>query len=978
MPHSLWQAICEKENFYEAWKKVRANLGAPGLDKVTVIDFEANLDENLDLILQTVKMGSYQPLPYLSFKIKKESAGSRELKILTVRDRIVNEAVLLQLQPIYEKIFNNCSYAYRPKRSAIKAVDRVERNIKRGRHWVFDADIKDFFGNIYREILLKIVGEKITDKKVLKLIEIMVQAEKSPGNIGIAQGAPLSPLLSNIYLHSFDDTMIRAEWNYVRFSDNLVALCNTKEEAETAFTRAKEFLSSLLKLDFNQEKTKIVNASDGFDFLGYHFDVTGKKPCDASMKKMQTKIESAIKGAGSFTVDELKSKLDSIIRGWLNYFQIRTNNYQKLFDELEKKWQEQGGSISENIFLAALAISIGKRESAEETMAKIPIEDFNDADIYFQWGILNELLDRENEAVDAYHSAYRLNTEHADAAYRLGVYFLNQGNMEKALRFLQKSVQLKPDWGQAQFSLAIALKKFNLDGAARKAFFRAYELDPSLKKKALPDKSYQKNKTYVESFQFNNENVQLMNRLFSGREGVFARQWCDKTGRSGYLPVHRHLNSQELKNHLTGRETLGLYLLRSDNTVNFLTIDIDISKQIRSEKISENYSQQRWEEMAHVEAVSIQKLAQKLGISGYIENSGHKGRHVWLFFSEPVPAREAIAFAKNKIAEKGATPPGLTMEIFPKEPRVGAKGLGSLIKMPLGIHKLTGKRCFFLEANGKQFSDQWYVVQNVKKINRTQFEQAFDKLKTGNLNIEQDKVDVSEIDKMVEKCNVLKYLVEKAEKEHHLAHVDRLTILHTIGHFKEAGKYFIHKIIGKTYNYDYRITERWIKRLKGSPVSCPKIRDWQSHITPAIGCYCKFPDKSKCYPTPILHIKPDFVFKKQVPEQPVIKEDKGLQQTKHFVKKPEQEREEQSNTEIMAADKKQVRLNETIDLDIENLVADFIELNQQVNDITEKKQKIELKLETMFNKKNKDRLDLKMGVLRRVKEGDGFKYLIEI
>jgi len=978
MPQQLWQAICEKENFYDAWKKVRTNLGTPGLDKVTVIDFEANLDENLDLIFETVKMGNYQPLPYKSFKIKKESTGFRELKILSVRDRIVNEAVLLQLQPIYEKIFNDCSYAYRPKKSALKAVDRVERNIKKGRHWVFDADIKDFFDNINRDILLKIVAEKITDKRVLKVIEIIVKSEKSPDNIGVAQGAPLSPLLSNIYLHSFDDKMIRAEWNYVRFSDNLVVLCNTKEEAETAFSRAKEFLSSQLKLDFNREKTKIINASDGFVFLGYYFDVSGKKPCESSVKKMQTKIESTIKGAGSFSIEELKNKLDSIIRGWLNYFQIKTNNYQKLFDELKLKWQEQDGSVSENIFLAALAISIGKKDIAEETMTKIPIEDFNDENTYFQWGILNELLDRENEAIDAYHSAYRLNTEHGDAAYRLGVYFLNQGNMEKALRFLQKAVQIKPDWGLAQFFLATALKKFNLDGAARKAFFRAYELDPSLKKKMLPNKSFPKNKAYVESFQFNNKNTQLSKQLFSGREGVFARQWCDKTGRTGYAPVHIHLNNQEVTNHLTGKETLGIYVLRSDNTVNFLVIDIDISKTIRSEKTMDNYSQQRWEEMAHVEAVSIQKLAQKLGITAYIENSGFKGRHVWFFYSEPVPAREAIAFAKNVIAEKGATPPGLTMEIFPKEPRIGVKGLGSLIKMPLGVHKLTGRRCFFLEASGKQFFDQWHVLQNINKINRTQFEQAFDKLKTGKLNIEEDQVDVSEIEKMIKKCNVLKHLIDKVEKEHHLTHVDRLTILHTTGHFKETGKYFVHKIIGKTYNYDYRVTERWIKRLKGSPVSCPKIRDWQSHITPSIGCFCKFPETSKCYPTPILHVKPDFEFKKRSTEPPVIKEEIIVQQEKPIQTTPEPIKEKPSKIEIPKAFKKQIRLTETMDQDIESLVADFITLNQQVNDITEKRQKIELKLETMFNKKNCDRLNLKMGVLRRVKDGEGFKYLIEI
>ena len=161
-------------------------------------------------------------------------------------------------------------------------------------------------------------------------------------------------------------------------------------------------------------------------------------------------------------------------------------------------------------------------------------------------------------------------------------------------------------------------------------------------------------------------------------------------------------------------------------------------------------------------------------------------------------------------------------------------------------------------------------------------------------------------------------------------------------------------------------------------MSCPKIRDWQSHITPSIGCFCKFPETSKCYPTPILHVKPDFEFKKRSTEPPVIKEEIIVQQEKPIQTTPEPIKEKPSKIEIPKAFKKQIRLTETMDQDIESLVADFITLNQQVNDITEKRQKIELKLETMFNKKNCDRLNLKMGVLRRVKDGEGFKYLIEI
>jgi len=976
----LWTSICNKDNFYEAWYRVRANLGAPGMDRVSIADFEANLDENLALLLETVQQGSYQPLPYLIFSKKKNSGGSRELKIPAVRDRIVQEAILLRLKPIYEKIFLDCSYAYRPGKSALKAADRVMRNIKKGREWVVDGDIENFFDNVFRQLLFDMLASQIDDTRVLKLIEMSITPADSDTERGIPQGAAISPLLANIYLHPLDETMIRAQWNYVRFSDNLVVLCHSSDEANQALERATGYLEGSLKLSFNPEKTQIIHASTGFIFLGYHFDLHGKRPSTPAIEKMKNKIETVINKAAEISDSELKTKLESIIRGWANYFQMDAADKQKLLAELRQKMDKYAESLPGRILMAALALYLGDKNQARTLIEQTPAQESDDPEIQVQWGIINELADRPGEAVDAYHSAFRLRSDHPEAAYRLGLHYLNQGQFERAIRFLQKAVSINPQSAQFQFALGTALKSYHLYGAAKKAFDRAFQLDPKLRKlklHSMPPNTVQKDELFSN---FSATDIAKFLDIFSAREGVFARQWADNRGRMGYMPVREPITTADIQAHLAGKETLAIYLMRSDNTVNHVIIDIDVSKQVRLEIPTQEQAMDKWQQIAHQDAAAIAGLCQKLGLAAYIENSGFKGRHVWMFFAEPIPARDGIAFAKKLLTNRGEPPTGLIREIFPKEARVSTKALGSLIKLPLGIHKLTNQRCLFLEPNGTPYPNQFDLLHSIQTITRQQFYQAMDKLRSGLTEEQPADLDMKPVDTMIDKCNVLKYLANKAEKQRHLSHVDRLTLLHTLGHLGKAGHYKLHQIIGKTINYDHRITQRWIQRLKGLPVSCPKIREWQSHITPSIGCFCPFPKTSKSYPTPQLHIDPKFEPKRTrakpitststpktltdsqpttpVEPQPVIKS----------VEKPGAIQPEPPTEKSRSRSR----------VDINKLVQNYITIRQRYRKIEKEKQTIENQLQQLFDQHNCDRMELELGVLRRVKQGETVQWIIEI
>jgi len=386
----------------------------------------------------------------------------------------------------------------------------------------------------------------------------------------------------------------------------------------------------------------------------------------------------------------------------------------------------------------------------------------------------------------------------------------------------------------------------------------------------------------------------------------------------------------------------------------------------------------KWQQLAHQDAAAICNLCQKLGINAYIENSGFKGRHVWIFLTEPIPARDAIAFAKELLTSRGEPPTGLNREIFPREARVSTKALGSMIKLPLGIHKSTDQRCLFLELNGNPYHDQFSLLHTIHTITRQQFHQAMDKLRSGIPEDQPSDLDLRPVETMIDKCNVLKYLTNKAEKERHLAHIDRLTLLNTLGHLGKAGQYKLHQIIGKTINYDHRITERWIGRLKGSPVSCPKIREWQSHITPSVGCFCPFPKTVKSYPTPQLHIDPKFEPQRTRPKPSAVPSKPKTLTDSQPTASDDQKTATKLDQGPAEVEQRPKPMRSQAKLDINKLIENYITKRQQFRKIEKEKQTIEDQLQQLFDQQKCDRMELQMGVLRRVKQGETIQWVIEI
>jgi RNA-directed DNA polymerase len=316
-------------NLQRAFERVKANGGAPGVDHQTVEMFEARLEENLDRIAQSLKGGSYRPQPVKRVWIPKP--GSREqrpLGIPTVRDRVVQNAVRHVLEPIFERNFAEHSYGFRPKRGAKDALRRVDSLLKAGHHWVVDADLKSYYDTIPHQPMLKRVGEKVSDSRIMDLLEAMLKQgvmetmrEWQPEE-GTPQGAVISPLLSNIYLNPLDWQMQDRGIEMVRYADDFVIMCRSEAEAKRALADVQAWTAEA-GLTLHPEKTRIVDAMQpgGFDFLGYHFEAGQRWPRRKSLQKFKDSIRHKTKRSNGYSLSVIILNVNRTLKGWFQYFQ---------------------------------------------------------------------------------------------------------------------------------------------------------------------------------------------------------------------------------------------------------------------------------------------------------------------------------------------------------------------------------------------------------------------------------------------------------------------------------------------------------------------------------------------------------------------------------------------------------------------------------------------------------------------------------
>lgn len=339
--YSLIDKIYNKKNILEAFKLVKKNKGAPGVDGETVFDFENLLDYKIDQIHCELKSGKYKPSPVKRTYIDKDDGTKRPLGIPTVKDRVIQQAVRNIIEPIFEPTFHPSSYGYRPRRSCQMAVAKAESFTNYwGLQHVVDMDLSKCFDTLNHEMIINCVNEKISDGKVLKLIKEFLQSgiledgAFSETAIGSPQGGVISPLLMNIYMDKFDQKMKSLNIRIVRYADDILIFAKSKREAGRYKEIATKILEQYLKLTVNAKKTHITDNNKGISYLGFIIKKKYISVHPKRIKKMKDKIRKLTPRNSGYNVEFLVYKLNPVIRGWCNYFRIA--NCKTIFEDLIK------------------------------------------------------------------------------------------------------------------------------------------------------------------------------------------------------------------------------------------------------------------------------------------------------------------------------------------------------------------------------------------------------------------------------------------------------------------------------------------------------------------------------------------------------------------------------------------------------------------------------------------------------------------
>jgi RNA-directed DNA polymerase len=367
----IYNFMCYEDWLRRAYRSVKSNSGSrtAGVDRETMKDFKEDLEENLKDLRRSLKSQAFDPKPVRRTYIPKADDEVRPLGIPTIKDRIIQEAIRMVLEPIYETDFSDYSFGFRPNRSTHDAIKVVRTNIgyaTRGKGWVLDLDIKGYFDNVDHGTLCEILQDRITDRKVLKLIwdflkaGIMEDGEYRHSMLGTPQGGIVSPLLANVYLNELDQWVKqwtektryerkkrrkrgKGNWHYVRYADDFLLMTNGgKGRAEKMMKWVEDFVAEELNLTLSDEKSELILAEDGFNFLGY--DLKVKKESGGvqrtipkkAIRDVINKVREATDGGTDVSIRAKMKSVDAVLRGWANYYKYATNA-GRVFDRVQNK-----------------------------------------------------------------------------------------------------------------------------------------------------------------------------------------------------------------------------------------------------------------------------------------------------------------------------------------------------------------------------------------------------------------------------------------------------------------------------------------------------------------------------------------------------------------------------------------------------------------------------------------------------------------
>jgi hypothetical protein len=504
------------------------------------------------------------------------------------------------------------------------------------------------------------------------------------------------------------------------------------------------------------------------------------------------------------------------------------------------------------------------------------------------WGLFCEEAGLMPLAFREFQLALRDNPHDAVAAFRLAHHYRERGDTGRAARLLEGLLAASPARDDWLTLYADILRQDNALPRLRAALQQAIAAGlPTARARVLEQGETgpeQEPEEPAEEWTPTDADCMRFLALFAGREDLHARQWVNKAGEAGYSPVQEPLTAAVVRQHLLGSYTVGVYPIRLDGACTFLAVDLDISKHALELARREPARARALRDMLRREAARLLDVLRGLGLEPLFENSGYKGRHYWVFLEQPEPAEVLHLLGRLLLSwQSPQVPDGLHLEFFPKQAGRGGKGLGNLIKLPLGIHRRTGRRALLLDSTGQPLPRPLAALRGVARLSRQQLHTIIDRLKqlaaaqprppaTGpGLAAEPAVPDRTgppppapapawteadfnadpRLKHLLEHCPVLAELKRTVDEHRQLSHEEQLVLIHTLGHV-EGGPQAVNYLFARCADVG---PEKFLKdRLKGNPVSCPSIRKKIGHITRRVPCNCPFDFAPDRYPTPVLHL----------------------------------------------------------------------------------------------------------------------------
>jgi group II intron reverse transcriptase/maturase len=839
--------IASESSLQNAWQRVALKHGAAGIDHVTIEQFEQRLPEEIRQLGDEIVSGAYQPQPLVVFPKAKKEAGYREITVGAIRDRVAARSTADFLNRHLDPRLRPQSYAYRSGRGALRAVTATQEACRRATH-VVRVDIRSFFdsvehGRLNAQLQAAAVGPDVRDL-ALRFVRnprfngvAAVQPER-----GIPQGSPLAPVLSNLYLDPLDRALAAARYDFVRYADDLVAFAGDSVEASQMLSSICFELASL-GLHPSTEKSRVYRVDEGFLFLGFLFNRTGHTASTEARERLRGKLSE--KPYDDESPAAFERRRESVVRGWNNYFAAAATdapapNRPGVDPSVEptipcQTAEPDGLTGQQGVRTGPTDSDTPSSDPTHESAIPLPQNDeiqgtttATDPDSVFQVQ-LRELREwtacgRQNEAA---HGLRRL---------------LNDDDATLSAASRQEALRLLADVYHAQ----------GLRGAAA-ACLRQAGGEPAAPPPATEDTA------------FGARDVETWLALFAAGSGAVHSQYVDGTGRSGYRPFAAGLTPETLRDHWQGLHTLAVPVHDATQSVRFAVIDLDINRTELDRATAEELAVLR--EHLLDDARHLLDVAHRAGVEGLIERSGYKGYHVWFLLHQPISAALAVHFLHDLARVAGAPCPASHREFFPAAAAPSADGANARIKLPCGIHRLTGERSRFLGPDGSPCRMQIQTLGMLSLRNtagglrraldqwiRSAPEPA-DSPTAAQTDAGQHGAETP-VSTLMQRCAVLGALARKARETKDLSHYERLIVRGVLDPLGPAGHQAIHDILGSCSNYNRRVTDGFLGRPGIKPMGCTRIREILGTFCAEVGCDCRFAPRKTDYAHPLRHLHP--------------------------------------------------------------------------------------------------------------------------